>query len=156
MAKRAAERGATTVAHGWTAAANDQLRFERYPFRTLGNLNYADFYDLFGPTKRSRRGYQLGLGWDKTLILDTPRRLELSIDGTFWGDLEQLPGYQNIDSPSDELFMTLISLHYENLRGSLGRVDYEKGIEGELVGLFFFVFRGGGGAEEEAGAFLGK
>ena len=40
--------------------------------------NRSDFYDLFGPTKRSRKGYAAKLGYDQLLIYDDPRRLEVS------------------------------------------------------------------------------
>ena len=39
--------------------------------------NRSDFYDLFGPTERSRKGYAAKLGYDWLLIYDTPRRLDL-------------------------------------------------------------------------------
>ena len=34
--------------------------------------NRSDFYDLFGPTERSRKGYAAKLGYDWLLIYDTP------------------------------------------------------------------------------------
>ena len=39
-------------------------------------LNPTDFYDLFGPTKTSRKGHSLGLGYHKTLVYDRPRQVE--------------------------------------------------------------------------------
>ena len=41
--------------------------------------NSADFYDLFGPVERSRRGDVFIVGWKKTTIYDPPRQLDL-----FW------------------------------------------------------------------------
>jgi hypothetical protein len=39
--------------------------------------NRSDFYDLFGPTKRSRKGLAVKGGYDSILIYDEPRRLDL-------------------------------------------------------------------------------
>ena len=38
--------------------------------------NNADFYDLSGPIKRSRKGDALALGYRKLLVYDEPRRIE--------------------------------------------------------------------------------
>ncbi|MEJ2258362.1 MAG: hypothetical protein P8X98_15490, partial [Woeseiaceae bacterium] len=46
--------------------------------------NYADFYDIFGPTKESRKGNQFSVGFDKTLLYDAPRKLSLSTDLSHW------------------------------------------------------------------------
>ena len=59
--------------------------------------NGADFYDLFGPTKTSRRGYEVGARPHATLLIfDEPRRLTLKVDGRLAGNLDQLPEYQNV------------------------------------------------------------
>ena len=42
--------------------------------------NDADFYDLFGPTKRSRKGDAFMLGYERALIFDEPRVLDFSAD----------------------------------------------------------------------------
>lgn len=104
-----------------------QFEYRRYNFRAIAANNAADFYDLFGPTKTSRKGYVFGMGYDKLLIFDEPRRMTLSFDGTFYGNLDRLPEYQNIASPFDKLFKFRAKLNYSNLRHSLGYVDEEKG-----------------------------
>ena len=104
-----------------------QLDFQRYDWRASASYNAADFYDLFGPTKTSRRGYAFGLGYDKLLLYDQPRKLTLSLDGKFYGNLDRLPDYQNVASPFDKLFTARAKLRYTNLRSSLGHVDDEKG-----------------------------
>ena len=89
---------------GWRFDFEDPLRFSaigitgaysvdgKVPAREKGHLdidyrylgwhaglswNRSDFYDLFGPTKRSRRGYAASLGYDYPLIYDLPRRLDI-------------------------------------------------------------------------------
>jgi hypothetical protein len=97
--------------------------------------NFADFYDLFGPTKVSRKGYALGLSYDKPLVYDLPRQMELEVSATLYGALDTLPDFQNVPAPVTSLFTTRARLGYQNLRGSLGSVDDEKGHRWEVVGL---------------------
>ncbi len=70
--------------------------YERYDWRGHASFNKADFYDLFGPTKTGRKGYVVGVGRSTTLVYDEPRRLTLAVDGSFSGNLDRLPDFQNI------------------------------------------------------------
>jgi hypothetical protein len=90
--------------------------------------NRADFYDLFGPTKTSRRGYVASLEHQKYLIFDEPRSLEMRLGGAGYWDLERLPDYQNIPTAVDEFYSVWGTLAYENATASLGAVDPEKGV----------------------------
>jgi hypothetical protein len=110
-----------------------RVDYQRYDWTGHAALNSADFYDLFGPTKTSRRGYQLGLAHTDTLILDDPRRMTLKVDGRFAGNLDQLPEYQNVAVSVNRLFTVIGDLSYTNVRSSLGNVDQEKGQRWGLV-----------------------
>ena len=66
--------------------------YERYDWRGHAAYNKADFYDLFGPTKTGRKGYDVGVGRSTTLIYDEPRRLTLEMDGSLSGNLDQPAG----------------------------------------------------------------
>jgi hypothetical protein len=109
-----------------------RLVFKRLAWTVDAKYNAGDFYDLFGPTKTSRKGYSLRTAWDKTLIYDSPRKLTLTVDGAVYRNLEVLPYYQNVESPSDKLATAFVRLHYENLRSSLGSVEAEKGQMSDL------------------------
>jgi hypothetical protein len=104
-----------------------RVDYQRYDWTGSAALNYADFYDLFGPTKTSRRGYQVSLGHTNTLIFDEPRRLTLKVDGRFAGNLDQLPEYQNVPVNVNTPLTAVGDLSYTNVRSSLGNVDQEKG-----------------------------
>ncbi len=95
--------------------------------------NRSDFYDLFGPTERSRKGYAAKLGYDWLLIYDTPRRLDLLFDVAYYDKIDTLPNAQNIATNFTQLATAEIGLHYTNVRRSLGAVDDEKGVTWELV-----------------------
>ncbi len=90
-------------------------------------LNRADFYDLFGPTKSSRKGYSLGLSYHKNLIYDKPRTMEYTLFGNFYGNLQTLPSYQNVSATYNKLYNFGGTFNYKHEEASLGAVDYEKG-----------------------------
>jgi hypothetical protein len=95
--------------------------------------NRSDFYDLFGPTKRSRKGYAAKVGYDDLLIWDDPRRLTLSYDLEYYDQIDTLPNAQNINTTFTRLLTAGVGLHYTDVRRSLGAVDDEKGVAWDVV-----------------------
>jgi hypothetical protein len=104
-----------------------EAQYERFDWRAHASYNKADFYDLFGPTKVGRKGYVVGLGRSHTLLFDAPQRLELELDASLAGNLDQLPEFQNIAVDVDRLAEIDARLAYTNVRRSLGAVDDETG-----------------------------
>jgi hypothetical protein len=102
-------------------------------WRADASWNRSDFYDIFGPTIRSRKGYAVKAGYDDLLIYDEPRRLELKYDLAYYGKIDRLPGYQNVEATADRLLTGKVGLHYTNTQKSLGAVDEEQGFAGDLV-----------------------
>ena len=101
--------------------------YERYDWKAHAAWNDADFYDLFGPTKVSRKGYNVTVGHSTTLLYDQPKRMTLTLQGVAAGNLDQLPQYQNVAVKVDRLYSGEAELSYTNVRSSLGHVDDEKG-----------------------------
>jgi hypothetical protein len=95
--------------------------------------NGADFYDLFGPVERSRRGDALIAQYDKTTIYDPPRQLDVFGTAAAYFGLERLPSAQNVPSPR-RIFSIEGGLKYTNTRRALGGVDHEKGIAWRALG----------------------
>ena len=95
--------------------------------------NRSDFYDLFGPTKRSRKGYAAKLGYDWEIYNDEPRKLDLLFDVAY---LRQDRHPAQRAERRDQLHATgdrrRSALHYTNVKRSLGAVDDEKGVTWEL------------------------
>ncbi len=110
-----------------------RIDYRRFDWNAHAAWNGADFYDLFGPTRTSRRGYDLGVGHTNLLLFDEPRRLTLNVDGRVAGHLDQLPEYQNVSVLVDRLYSLVGDLSYTNVRSSLGNVDDEKGHRWSLV-----------------------
>jgi len=89
--------------------------------------NGADFYDLFGPTKRSLAGYNGYVAYNLPLIFDPPQTLTFLAKVAYYGDLDTLPGYQNVISPSRSLFTAEGGFVGIDTRSSPGAVDAETG-----------------------------
>ena len=96
-------------------------------------LNGADFYDLVGPTKRSRKGNRFSIGYDKTLLSDGPRSKTLSLNVNHYSNMDALPRYQNVPTLFDSFSTFNASYQFANIRSSQGAVDGERGIR-TLVG----------------------
>ena len=98
--------------------------------------NRASFYDFFGPTKTSLKGWETGLSWSRTLVRDLPRTVELSAGVSAFTGLERVPDYQNVAAaPSvEDVVVPAVRLAGKNLRASLGAVDAEKGWQWSVSG----------------------
>jgi hypothetical protein len=110
-------------------------------WRFFANYNKADFYDLFGPTKTSRKGYSVGVGYNRSLIYEVPRVMDLNITTAYFGGMERLPEFQNIVSSFDNFLSLTAQLSYQSTLFSLGAVDHEKGIRWELINSNNYVDR---------------
>jgi hypothetical protein len=111
------------------------LNYHVWQWQVSAAYNPADFYDLFGPRKVSRKGYSLSVQYSAYLLYERPRSLELTLSASGYGGLERLPEYQNIAS-SFERYLTLRGrLDYLDQRRSLGAVEYEEGWIGRLASV---------------------
>ncbi len=102
------------------------------------NYNYADFYDLFGPTKFSRAGYSFSVRYNKVFNRMLPGKSEFYFKLTAYGDLETLPFYQNIASDYRNLYIGTLSYHKSHLRKSLGAIEPEQGYDWNVFGFTSF------------------
>jgi hypothetical protein len=95
--------------------------------------NRSDFYDLFGPTKRSRKGFAAKLGYDDLRIYEDPRKFVVSYDVEYYDKIDTLPNAQNVQTPFTRLLVGQVGLHYFDARQSLGAVDDETGYLWDVV-----------------------
>lgn len=116
----------------WSAYDNDQkfhfsLHASYWTWFVHADWNKTDFYDLFGPTKRSRAGYSISLGQKKQFTLQSPYKWNYSFSISHFGDLEVLPQFQNVSSPLRNFQTISGELGISKLRRTLGGVMDEKG-----------------------------
>ncbi|MDD2570414.1 MAG: hypothetical protein PHF53_01900 [Bacteroidales bacterium] len=102
-----------------------EYRFWGWTF--TGSYNYADFFDLFGPTRFSRAGYSFSGKYHKVFRNFAPGKTELSVRLAMYGDLETLPDYQNVASDFRNLYTGYVHFHRSRLRRSLGAIEPEQG-----------------------------
>lgn len=88
--------------------------------------NAADFYDLFGPTLRSREGYSAHLGYSRPLVYEPPHTVNFFANAAYYGGLNALPGAQNVASPS-HLSVLAVGISSSDTLASPGAVDAESG-----------------------------
>jgi hypothetical protein len=113
---------------------SDELAHFEINGRYLGwwtslSWNRADFYDLFGPVKRSRRGFAAKGGYEHYIYYDDPRFFTVVAQAAFYDRIDTLPNAQNVASGFDRLTEAEVGLRYADVRKSLGAVDDEKGIK---------------------------
>jgi hypothetical protein len=106
--------------------------YDHYPWRVSGFYNPADFYDFFGPTKSSRKGYGALAEYKGTLIDDRPRSLRYNFFLTGFGGLDTLPEYQEIVASIKQYIAISGKLEYKALRRTIGGLQPEKGIKAGL------------------------
>jgi hypothetical protein len=114
----------------WHADAEYETLYWRFRYWH----NNADFYDLFGPTERSRKGDAFIVAYEKPLIFDLPRRLDLEVSTAYYTGLDTLPNNQNVPTSFAKLASGRAKLSYSDTRKSLGAVDHEKGWRWEVAG----------------------
>ncbi len=119
------------------AAASDErfhasAVYSSSPWEVQLRYNATDFYDLFGPTKTSRKGYGAEGTYEKFLISERPRTLSYSLNAAYWGGLDTLPDYQNVATRVASYSTVSGRLQYKNLKRTIGAVDVESGVEWSL------------------------
>ncbi|MBA4313679.1 MAG: hypothetical protein C0417_13735 [Chlorobiaceae bacterium] len=115
------------------------FNYSYWGWKFSASYNRSDFYDLFGPTKMSRKGYSVGLTYNDRLLDDNPQILEYTLGAAGWGGLERLPDYQNVSASYDRYLTGNIKLNYRNLRRSLGAIEAECGVRGQFNTLDNYV-----------------
>ena len=107
--------------------------FRYWNWKLSGSLNRADFYDLFGPTKMSRKGHSFSLQYTGNLFLDGPTSLGYTLQTAAHGGLAILPEYQDVASSFDKMESFGADLAYKSLRRSLGAIEDEVGVSWSLA-----------------------
>ena len=127
------------ITAAWTPTLAGDERFHLdAQYQYLGwhaglSWNRSDFYDLFGPTIRSRRGLAARGGYDHALVFDEPRRLDVKTELAYYRKLDALPESQNVQATADRLLTAEAGLYFTDVRKSRGAVDDEKGMVASVV-----------------------
>ncbi len=109
-------------------------------WKLSASYNKTDFYDLFGPTMRSRAGYSVGMSYDRSYNLKSPLKYNYHLSVATFGGLEVLPQYQNVDIDSMITSFQYADASYEinKTRKTLGGVNHESGYKWKISTSTFF------------------
>ncbi|MDO8897623.1 MAG: hypothetical protein Q7V19_08215, partial [Bacteroidales bacterium] len=114
------------------------IQWDYWNWSVHATYNKTDFYDLFGPTKRSRAGYSVGFNYKKNFAIKAPFRWNYGFSLTHYGDLEVLPQFQNIASPIKNFQSISADIGTSKLRRTLGGIEDEKGYTWNLTGYSYY------------------
>jgi hypothetical protein len=98
--------------------------------------NRSDFYDIFGPTQRSFKGFAAKGGYEEFLIFDGPRRLEWFADAAYYDRIDTLPGAQNVATGFDHMVEGSLGLRYSDVRRSRAAAEDDSGMKWTVLGGF--------------------
>ena len=110
-----------------------KLSYEHAPWTIKLARNATDFYDLFGPTKTSRKGHSASVAYHDYWIFDRPKLFDYTISAAYYGDLDTVPDYQNVRAPYREYGTLKAQLSYQDLRRTPGAVEEERGFKWSLT-----------------------
>ena len=128
-----------TASYSPTESLKEAERFHlNIEYRTVnGYIRYwhndADFYDLFGPTERSRKGDAILMGYRWPLIYDPPLEMNFTADVGVYMGLDTLPGNQNVQASAADIGSLEFKFDSKDFDKSLGAVDHEKGYAWQLA-----------------------
>ena len=111
-----------------------KAEYDRAPWSVGLNYNATDFYDLFGPTRSSRKGHSATVSYHQYLVYERPKTVEYTLSGAYYGGIDTLPDAQNVAAPFSEYATVRAQLHWRDLRRTIGAVDYERGQSWSLTG----------------------
>jgi hypothetical protein len=103
--------------------------WDHTPWTLQLKYNATDFYDLFGPTKSSRKGHSASLSYHQYLVYTRPKTVDYTLSAAYYGGLDTLPDFQNVEAPFSEYATLRGQLDYKDLRRTIGAVDFERGHE---------------------------
>jgi len=109
------------------------LGYDHAPWKVRLRYNASDFYDLFGPTRTSRKGHSAAVSYHDYLIYERPRTLEYTIRTAYYGGLDTLPDFQNVRAPFEEYATVGAHIDFRDLKRTIGAVDFERGTNWSLA-----------------------
>ncbi|MBQ0024905.1 MAG: hypothetical protein KBT00_04180 [Bacteroidales bacterium] len=111
-----------------------------YKYWTLsGAWNRASFYDLFGPGRGSRKGYQISLGYSRSYSRQSSFSWGWSANAAHYGGMDELPLYQDIEVDSWIRSFQTASLYVScgKTRTTTGGIEAEQGYQFSAQGYTY-------------------
>ncbi len=107
--------------------ASADIRYRRWSLNAAWNP--TNFYDLFGPRRSSRKGYQLSLSYDFTNSMQAPYTWSWGGSIAHYGGMDALPLYQEIEVDKGITSFQTANIYAKagKQRRTIGAVEAEQG-----------------------------
>lgn len=125
--------------NAWKNRLHASMDWNYWSWNFNASWNKTNFYDLFGPTQRSRKGYSVGIGYERHNTLRLPFTWSWGVAVNTYGDMDVLPLYQNVEVDKGINSMQTISAHIgaSKVRSTLGAVVGEQGYRYDIEGYSY-------------------
>lgn len=115
--------------NAWKNRFHASADIKYYNWELNAAWNPTSFYDLFGPRRSSRKGYDISLSYNGQRNLQPPFSIEWGVSVAHFGDMDALPLYQDVEI-LDEVTSFQTANAYFNFGktlSSMGAVTAEQG-----------------------------
>ena len=125
--------------NAWKNRFHAEAEFESWGWKVQAAWNPTNFYDLFGPTRRSRKGYTTSVGYSYSNTIRAPYTWNWGVTVAAYGDMDALPLYQNVGVADNiHSFQTLsANIGAGKVRTSLGGLVAEQGYQWNISGYTY-------------------
>lgn len=129
--------------NAWKNKFHASLNWRYWNWTLTAAWNKTNFYDLFGPTQRSRKGYSVGIGYEYANQLQLPFSWSWGFNVNAYGDMDVLPLFQNVEVDKGIRSMQTLYAHIQasKMNNTLGAVMPERGY---LFDLEAYTYLAGG------------
>lgn len=104
-----------------------KLQWKFWSWTFTAAYNPTNFYDLVGPTQRSRKGYNFGINYNHNFSVLSSIKSSISVAANTFGMMDALPLYQNVSSPVESMQTLDINYSISKSKATLGGVTAESG-----------------------------
>ena len=122
--------GASPWSHNdWKNRFHASAEVKYYRWTLNAGWNPSNFYDLFGPRRASRKGYNVSIAYDYTNTFNAPFNLNWGGALAHYGDMDALPLYQEIEVDEGITSFQTLNLYLKGgkVRGTIGALSAEQG-----------------------------
>ena len=125
--------------HAWKNKLHAAVEWKSLFWTVNAAWNKPSFYDLFGPTRQSRKGYQVGVSYDRTNNLQAPFVTNWGVSVNAYGEMDELPMYQDVKVDAGIRSFQTLWAHYgaSKTRTSLGGTQPEQGYSWDVAGYTY-------------------
>ena len=132
--------GASPWSHNdWKNRIHASAEVKYWQWTLKAAWNETSFYDLFGPRRASRKGYQISLAYASKHNTQSPFTWDWGASIAHYGDMDALPLYQEVEVDEGITSFQTANAYIKGgkLRGTLGAISAERGYQFDVGGYTY-------------------